>query len=110
MWQTVLAGFVAAIAPAIGQAAAAIVQAILAKILARLGGSLPAPSGDAAADQRTMLDAGIAALRPRQVFKRAALRHLRAVVPDATAAGREPSKAELADVPVHLRMAAAAGE
>jgi hypothetical protein len=108
VWQTVLAALIAQLAPAIGKAMAAIVQAIVAKIIAKLNPT--PPTGDAAADQATLLDAALKSLKPRQVFKRAALRHLRDVVPAATAAGRTLTAGELADVPVHLRLAVATGE
>lgn len=93
MWQTVLAGLIAEFGPALGKAAAALFQALIEKLLARISAKLSPPTGDARQDRLTLLDAAAAATRPRQLLKRTALHRLR----HAVAQGGTPQKADVAD-------------
>ena len=110
MWQAILAGFLAEIAPAIGKAISAAVQAIIAAIFKKIAPTLPEPTGNTGADRLTLIDAAIAATKPRQVFVRAALRHMRAATVQANAEGRALTADDMADVTPLMRAATIHGE
>lgn len=110
MWQAILAGFLAELAPLIGKAISAAIQAIIQKLFNKIAPTLPAATGNDGADRLTLIEAAIKATKPRQVFVRGALHRMHAAVTTALAEGRPLTAADVSDVPQFMQVAVARGE